>query len=51
MVVDASQNYLEPHPQVLVKLLILGGCSSFRVLREDGGYDFLGHVLSLGFML
>lgn len=42
---DASQNYLEPHTHILVKLLILGG-SYFRVLREDGGDDFLGHVLS-----
>lgn len=42
---NGSQNYLEPHPQILVKLFILG-CSSFRVLREYGGDDFLGHVLS-----
>ena len=45
--VDASHNYLEPHPQILEKLLILRGCSSFRFLRENGGDDFLGHVLSL----
>lgn len=42
---ECIQNDLEPHPQILVKLLILG-CSSFRVLREDGGDDFLGYVLS-----
>ena len=43
---DSSQNYLKPHPQILVELLIFKGCSSFRVLGKYGGDDFLGHVLS-----
>lgn len=45
MMVNASQNDLEPHPHIFMKLLILG-CYSFRVLREDGWDNFLGHVLS-----
>lgn len=43
--VNASEKDLEPRPQILVKLLIFG-YFSFWVLREDGGNDFLGHVLS-----
>ena len=42
--VNVSQNDLEPHSQMFLKLLILG-YSSFWVLREDGGDNFLGHVL------
>lgn len=41
---NGSQNDLEPHPHILVKLFILG-CFSFWVLREDGRDNFLGHVL------
>lgn len=41
---DYSQNDLQPNSQMLMKLFVFGGFS-FRVLREDDGDNFPGHIL------
>ena len=44
VVMNGSQNDLQPGSEVLVKFLVFGG-ATFSVLLKDGWGNFLGHVL------